>query len=83
MRIPEESARRFDLLTTLLGIAVLALFAAHVIWLNGVAEDAYISFHYAQNWVAGAGLVWNPGEAPVEGYTNFLWVGVALALGYL
>ncbi len=45
----------------------------------GVAEDAFITFRYAQNWVAGNGLVWNPGEAPVEGYTNFLWVVLAAA----
>jgi arabinofuranosyltransferase len=35
-------------------------------------DDAYISFRYAQNFVAGQGLVFNPGER-VEGYTNFLW----------
>ncbi len=36
-------------------------------------DDAYISFRYADNFVRGRGLVYNPGE-PVEGYTNFLWV---------
>lgn len=36
-------------------------------------DDAYISFRYAQNLLAGHGLVFNPGER-VEGYTNFLWV---------
>ncbi|MFO0635459.1 MAG: hypothetical protein U0168_21655 [Nannocystaceae bacterium] len=35
-------------------------------------DDAYISFRYAANLVAGHGLVYNPGEA-IEGYTNFLW----------
>jgi arabinofuranosyltransferase len=35
-------------------------------------DDAYISFRYAQNLVAGHGLTFNPGER-VEGYTNFLW----------
>jgi hypothetical protein len=35
-------------------------------------DDAYISFRYAANALAGAGLVFNPGER-VEGYTNFLW----------
>jgi len=43
-------------------------------------DDAMISMRYAANWAAGAGLVWNPGEAPVEGYTNFGWtilMGVA------
>ena len=36
-------------------------------------DDAYISFRYAENWVAGHGLVFNPGER-VEGYSNFLYV---------
>ncbi len=36
-------------------------------------DDAYISFRYSQNFAAGDGLVWNPGER-VEGYSNFLWV---------
>ncbi|MCS6835322.1 MAG: hypothetical protein NZ750_04810 [Anaerolineae bacterium] len=37
-------------------------------------EDSMISMRYAWNFVQGHGLVWNVGEAPVEGYTNFLWV---------
>ena len=48
-------------------------------------DDAYISYRYASNLAHGAGLVYNPGEAPVEGYTNFLWTLVSalfIALGY-
>jgi arabinofuranosyltransferase len=41
-------------------------------------DDAYISFRYAQNCLAGDGLVFNAGER-VEGYTNFLWT-IILAL---
>ena len=36
-------------------------------------DDAMISMRYARNLAEGHGLVWNPGEAPVEGYTNLLW----------
>ncbi|MEI7425254.1 MAG: hypothetical protein WCK10_04010, partial [Candidatus Staskawiczbacteria bacterium] len=46
-------------------------------------DDAFISFRYAENFAAGHGLVFNPGER-VEGYTTFLWVlilGVGKALG--
>jgi len=43
-----------------------------------VHDDAYISFRYAARWVLGEGLTYNPG-APVEGYSNFLWVVVAAA----
>lgn len=42
-------------------------------------DDAYISFRYAENFAAGHGPVFNPGER-VEGYTTFLWV-VLLAAG--
>jgi hypothetical protein len=36
-------------------------------------DDAMISMRYARNLAEGYGLAWNPGDAPVEGYTNFLW----------
>ncbi len=38
------------------------------------SEDAFITFRYARNLAEGHGLVWNPGEDPVEGSTEFLWV---------
>jgi arabinofuranosyltransferase len=37
-------------------------------------DDAMISMRYAKNLAHGAGLVWNPGGAHIEGYTNPLWV---------
>jgi len=62
--------------------ASLALLVHEVFYyrdLGGDAvDDAYISFRYAQNLVAGHGLVFNAGER-VEGYTNFLWT-IILAL---
>lgn len=36
-------------------------------------DDAMISMRFAKNLVNGYGLVWNPGETPVEGFTNPLW----------
>ena len=46
-------------------------------WFSWVArflcDDAFISFRYVRNLLAGHGLVFNPGEY-VEGYSNFLWV---------
>ncbi len=35
-------------------------------------DDAFISFRYAANLLAGQGLVYNPGEW-VEGFTNLSW----------
>ncbi len=43
-------------------------------------DDAYISLRYAQTFLNGGGLCWNPGER-VEGYTNFLYVILVAALG--
>jgi hypothetical protein len=39
-----------------------------------LTDDAYISMRYARHLADGHGLVWNIGEAPIEGFTNFLWV---------
>jgi hypothetical protein len=40
-------------------------------------DDAMISMRYAENLVQGHGLVWNPGETPVQGYSN---LGVTLVM---
>lgn len=37
-------------------------------------DDAYISLRYARNMADGHGLVFNPGDGAVEGYSNFLFV---------
>jgi hypothetical protein len=36
-------------------------------------DDAMVSMRYARNLAEGRGLVFNPGDAPVEGFTNPLW----------
>jgi arabinofuranosyltransferase len=56
-----------------LGAALLYLFRAYA------ADDSFITFRYARNLAHGLGVVWNPGEAPVEGYSNFLWMLLASA----
>jgi len=55
-------------------VGVAVVFIIHSLYLSVIAEDAFISFRYAKNLEAGNGLVWNAGETPVEGYTNFLWI---------
>jgi hypothetical protein len=68
----------------LLALLFAALAAQFLVAGVEAIDDAYISFRYAQNLVEGHGLVYNPGEPPVQGYTNFLWVliiALALALG--
>lgn len=46
-------------------------------------DDAMVSMRYARNLARGYGLVWNPGSAPVEGYTNPLWVAYMAAVHLL
>ncbi len=41
---------------------------------NLIFDDAFITYRYARNLANGYGITWNPNEAPVEGYTNFLLV---------
>ncbi|HEY8293361.1 MAG TPA: hypothetical protein VIG44_12775, partial [Thermomicrobiales bacterium] len=48
-----------------------ALSASHRMF-GRLYDDTHITLRYAQNLAAGDGLRFNPGEQPVEGYTNFL-----------
>lgn len=62
-----------------LTIIATVIGAVHSYSLAFVNDDAFISFRYARNLVAGLGLVFNPAER-VEGYTNFLWT-ILIAAG--
>ena len=46
--------------------AITLVFLAHVLYLNGVAEDAFIALRFAKNLANGHGLLWNPGAPPVD-----------------
>ena len=59
--------------------ALFALGIARAVQLAWVCDDSFISLRYAENLVAGNGLVYNPGER-VEGYTNLLWTLLLAAL---
>lgn len=50
--------------------AIFVLHTAHY-WSTWI-DDAYITFRYGRNLMAGEGLVFNPGER-VEGITNLAW----------
>ncbi len=39
-----------------------------------ILDDAFITYRFAENIAAGYGVAWNPGDPPVEGYINFLWM---------
>ena len=65
------------------GVAVASLLAAvHGGWIapGPVQDDAFILFRYARNLVRGGGFAWDPGGAPIEGFTSTLHV-LLLAAG--
>lgn len=85
--IPEPDRRMVALALAILALGCLLQAA----WgyshgdLSGHAagsDDAYISYRYAINLIAGHGLVFNPGER-VEGYTNLLYVLLMAPLAWL
>ena len=45
-------------------------------------DDGMISMTYARNLVRGHGLLWNPGDTPVQGYSN-LGVTLMMAVAHL
>ncbi|MDI6644640.1 MAG: hypothetical protein QME14_06220 [Methanobacteriaceae archaeon] len=56
----------------IIGLIFFAVLLFYV-W-NFTVDDAFISLRYALNLAEGHGIVWNIGELPTEGYSNFLWV---------
>lgn len=68
---------RWTLIAGLLFFAFALLYSAYY---SIIYDDAFITYRYAHNLVAGHGLVFNPGEF-VEGYSNLLWT-LLLAILY-
>ena len=66
-------------------LATLGVFALLAFTCRGfVTDDSLITLRYARHLASGHGIVWNVGEDPVEGYTNFSHVevgAIALRLG--
>lgn len=60
-------------LLTAAALGVVLLIGTRAAWFF-VIDDAYITFRYSDHLAAGNGPVWNVGEDPVEGFTNFLWM---------
>ncbi len=63
-------------------VLTLAYFCAQSVLGAGLVDDAYIFMRYAENFVSGEGLVFNPGER-VEGYTSPLWLFTTCLLALL
>ena len=66
----------------ILGLGILLALGS--IWLcrNYYVDDALITLRYAQNFLSGHGLSFNPGEI-VEGFTNLGHLVLVIGLGSL
>ncbi|CAG1012874.1 hypothetical protein ANAEL_04533 [Anaerolineales bacterium] len=70
-----------DLLISLLLIASTLYYAARFVdFTIPPFEDAAMLMRYAQHLADGHGIVWNIGEPPVDGATDFLFMVVSAAL---
>lgn len=67
---------RIERLDALLGLVLIVATSLFVLlttdFMTLPEEDAAILMHYAQNLANGDGIVWNIGEPPVDGATDFL-----------
>ena len=69
----ESAPATAAVLATLLIVTAVCM-STFVVHRNLIFDDSYITYRYARNLAEGHGITWNIGEAPVEGYTNFLLV---------
>ncbi len=63
---------KFYIIGIVVSIIIFSLMFIYV-W-NFTVDDAFISFNYGLHLANGFGLVWNIGQSPTEGYTDFLWI---------
>lgn len=78
-----KSSRGFDgrdLVAVLLLLGLSAVVATTVRFSLSPFEDAAMLMRYAKNLADGHGLVWNVGEPPVDGATDFLFTIVVAGL---
>src|SRR5215472_10989049 len=70
-----RTSRWIDVALLAIVLGVTALYACwYVDFSLPPAEDAAMLMRYASHLAAGSGMVWNIGEAPVDGATDFLFV---------
>jgi len=69
----QPEPKNFNAISVFGVIILIVLFIYLYKSLMFVQDDAYITFRYVKNFIAGNGLVFNIGEY-VEGYSNFLWL---------
>ncbi len=61
--------------------AIIAIYVAYALRFWFVCDDAYITYRFSHNVADGLGLRYNVGDhTPVEGYSNFLWLMLAVPI---
>ena len=70
---PRNSQSTRNALIVLLAATAICM-ASSLFMMPYIPDDSYISFRYAENLTHGDGLTFNPGEPPVEAYSNLLWI---------
>jgi arabinofuranosyltransferase len=73
--------RHADIVACLLLVVLAVAYAARSVDFNVPPfEDAAILMRYADHFAHGYGIVWNIGEHPVDGATDFLFMAASAAL---
>ena len=72
---------RTDSIVLVVLVAVSILYSyRRVDFVHPPFEDAAMLVRYARNWADGYGIVWNRGERPVDGATDFLFMAMIAGL---
>jgi hypothetical protein len=74
---------RGAMLVPLVAFGAYLAIALYTLRASRPMEDAYILFHYVENFVGGHGIVFNVGGPHAEGATDFLWFLALSALARL
>ena len=80
---PLSTASRHALALSFVAAAVACPLLLFFEWGAAPAEDAAILMRYARHLAQGHGIVWNVGEAPIDGATDFLFMAAMAALAAL
>jgi arabinofuranosyltransferase len=77
-----EASRRLTVVKAIVLTLFAGMLAYHAWRYAWVAEDAFINFRVIDNFKAGLGLTWNPGER-VQVYTSTLWMALSIGMSAL
>ena len=68
-----RTSRRWQWAVVMVAVAAYLLGSLWFLWDYTTLDDAFITYRYARNFVAGEGMVFNPGDR-VEGYSSLSWL---------